>query len=657
MYWTIATIVSAIATVIFLTLFGVVFLSKTRTQLHKLFLYYLISMLFWSISAFLASSGLVAPLFWFRAMAISPVVMLFFLFLFVQKLFGLRNKWVPTLLIYGIFAMFVDFFTDLVIKSAYLDEAGSFVYEFGIFLPIIALPFFIITLYSLVILYRIYKNSKDANNRNRLRYLMLGISLPIFAITLNFTELGKYPIDIATNVITAILISYAILRHQLLDVKVVVRLGLIYSITTALFGSIYFLVISLVLNLFHLLAGNEVFITSIIVGTLFSFVLAPLNSRAKKWIDRLFYREKFNAGQMMQRLSQTTASIMNLDIMADLILREILTTWHIQNGTFLIKKNETGDFLVAGQKGNNLDHSWRFPSHHPIPKWLMENKKNLSRDDLSLNPKFKSLWGTEINELEEINAQLFVPLLAKGDLVGIIILGEKKSTLPFDRDDLLLLSAMSNQVAVAIENSRLYEDLESAFIQTTVALANAIDLRDAYTNIHSQQIAFWSAETAKIMECSPEDVKDIYWGGLLHDIGKIGIPDAILNKPGKLDSSEWEVVHRHPDLGAELIAPIKKLSRVAPIINCSHERYDGKGYPRGLRKEEIPLGARIVSVADSYSAMKDQRPYKEPMSDEMAIQELVDNSGKMYDPEVVDAFLKMIAIKKNKHVSSNRFLQ
>ena len=228
---------------------------------------------------------------------------------------------------------------------------------------------------------------------------MLGISLPIFAILINFTELGKYPIDIAANVITAILISYAILRHQLLDVKVVIRLGLIYSITTAIFGAIYFLVISLVLNLFHLLAGNEIFITSIIVGTLFSFVLAPLNFRAKKWIDRLFYREKFNASQMLQRLSQTTASIMDLEIMAEMILNEILSTWHIQNGTFLIKKNETGDFLEIAQKGNNLDKAWSFHHDHPIIKWLTENKKTLSNDDLSMLPIFKSLWNREINDL------------------------------------------------------------------------------------------------------------------------------------------------------------------------------------------------------------------------------------------------------------------
>ncbi|OGN74445.1 MAG: hypothetical protein A2X25_06045 [Chloroflexi bacterium GWB2_49_20] len=645
MYWSISTLVSGFATLAFLAIFLLVFYSKPRTQLRKLFLYYLVIMLFWSISAVLASSGLVPPLPWFRAMAASPLAMLFFLYLFVQKLFGLRSKWIPLILFYGICALFVDFFSDLVIKSAYLDNTGTFVYEFGFFLPIIALPLYILTIHSLIQLFKIFKNSKDANHRNRIRYLMLGITIPILAVLVNFTELGKYPIDIAANVITAMLIAYAILRHQLLDAKLVIRLGLIYSITTAIFGAIYFLGISLVLNLFHLLAGKEVFITSIIVGTLFSFVLAPLNSRAQKWIDRLFYREKYNAGLMLQRLSQTTASLMDLDLMADLILTEVLTTWHIHNGTVLVKKSDTGEFRIIAQMGDNQKSIESFPSDHPIVTWLALNNKTLTIDNLTLLPIFKSLWGREIEELKEIHAEIFIPLTAKGDLVGIIILGEKKSTLPFDRDDLLILSALSNQIAVSIENSRLYEELESAFVQTTVTLANAIDLRDEYTNIHSQQIANWASETARILGCNPGEVEDIYWGGLLHDIGKIGIPDAILNKPGKLDSAEWEIVHKHPDLGAALIAPIKKLSRVAPIINCSHERYDGKGYPKGLRNEEIPLGARIVSVADSFSAMKDKRPYKDSISDELAIQEIRENSGSMYDPRVVDAFLKMISTK------------
>ncbi len=646
MYWNISTVIKGLATLIYLSIFIVVYLSRPLTRLRELFLVYLSTMIFWSASAFLASSGLVPVLPWFRAMAAAQMAMLVSLYLFVQNLFGLRSKWKPLILIYGFSSFFINLFSNLIVKSANLDTTGSLIYEFGFLLPIIALPGIYLVVTSFAQLIKGYKNSKDASHRNRIRYLALGIIIPVLASGINLTEYGKYPIDIAFNVLTAILIAYALLRNQLLDTKVVIRLGLIYSSSTAIIGAIYFLSISLVLNYFHLLAGKEILITSILVGTLFSFLLAPFNSRAQKWIDRLFYREKYNAGLTLQKLSQATASIMDLNHMAALIITEILSTWHIQNGAILIKNSETGEFKLIAQMGNKSEHPWSFPSDHPIPIWLTQNNKSLTKNDISMIPIFKSLWGSEIEVLEEIQAEIFIPLIAKGNLVGIIILGEKKSTLPFDRDDLLLLSALSNQVAVAIENSRLYEELEGAFIQTTIALANAIDLRDAYTNIHSQQIAYWSAETAKLLDCSSEEVKDIYWGGLLHDIGKIGIPDSILNKPGKLDASEWEVVHRHPDLGAELIAPIKKLSRVAPIINCSHERYDGKGYPRGLRKKEIPLGARIVTVADSYSAMKDKRPYKDPLSDEMAIQELVNNSGIMYDPIVVDAFLKMIATKK-----------
>jgi HD-GYP domain-containing protein (c-di-GMP phosphodiesterase class II) len=345
---------------------------------------------------------------------------------------------------------------------------------------------------------------------------------------------------------------------------------------------------------------------------------------------------------MLQRLSQTTASIMDLDLISEMILDEIMKTWHIQNGAVLIKNNESGEFRVIAQQGENLVPIWNFSSDHPVALWLAKFQIILTINDISMTPIFKSLWGKEKEEFEKFKAEIFIPLCTKGNLLGILVLGEKKSTQPYDQDDLLILSALSNQTAVTVENSRLYEELQGAFIETTVALANAIDIRDTYTSAHSQQIADWSADTAKILGRSPDEVEDIYWGGLLHDIGKIGIPDAILNKPGKLDPSEWEVVHKHPDLGADLIAPIKKLARVAPIINSSHERYDGKGYPRGLRKDEIPIGARIVSVADSYSAMKDRRPYKDPISDEMAIQELVNNSGKMYDPIVVDAFLKMI---------------
>jgi putative nucleotidyltransferase with HDIG domain len=245
--------------------------------------------------------------------------------------------------------------------------------------------------------------------------------------------------------------------------------------------------------------------------------------------------------------------------------------------------------------------------------------------------------------LNEFPAELLIPLNTRGELVGFLIIASKRSTQPYTHDDEVILSTLANQTAVVIENARLYEDLEATFVQTVVTLANAIDIRDTYTSSHSQRIAEWAAEIARILGCSAQEIQAIYWGGLLHDIGKIGIPDAILRKSGQLDESEWEIIRKHTILGAQLVSPIKKLADVAPIIECSHERYNGSGYPHGLKGEEIPLGARIIGVVDSYSAMRDERSYKKPVSHEEAIAELRRNSGILFDPQVVQVFLYVLS--------------
>jgi putative nucleotidyltransferase with HDIG domain len=252
------------------------------------------------------------------------------------------------------------------------------------------------------------------------------------------------------------------------------------------------------------------------------------------------------------------------------------------------------------------------------------------------------MWKTELDYLEEFPAQLFIPLQTKGELVGFFILGPKRSTQSYSHDDEVTLSTLANQTAVIIENARLYEELEDTFVETAVALANAIDLRDTYTSSHSQRIAEWAKDIAHLLGLTAQETQAIYWGGLLHDIGKIGIPDSILRKPAKLDETEWGIIRRHTIHGAQIIAPIRKLAHVAPIIEYSHERYDGSGYPYGLKGEEIPIGARIIGVVDSYSAMRDERPYKKQFSHAQAINELKRNAGILFDPQVVNAFLYVL---------------
>jgi HD-GYP domain-containing protein (c-di-GMP phosphodiesterase class II) len=642
MYLNVGTLITIFATILFGGLFALVMVSRPLNRLRKIFAFYLLAMSYWSVSGFLTISGFGEVLTWFRVMSSGQLLMVLAIILFVQTLFGHRSKWAPYAIAYLILVILLTLFTDVMVQSAYLDQSRILQYTFGPYFPFLAAPAYPLTLVCLYELIRGYKRTQDALQRNRIRYLIIGFSITVAASLTNYTELGKYPIDIASNGITALLIAYAILRYQLLDIRVVVRLGLLYSFTTAIFGAIYFLGISLVLYAFQVLTGKTVFLISIIVGALSAIVLSPLRNLAQSWIDRIFYRDKYNAELMLQRLSRKITSFLDIKKLAHLILSEIRDTLHIEHGAIFIKNSESGDFQAIEEDGEIKHFPSGFRVDHPIVTWMIKNNKPLLDRDLSFAPIFKSLWKEENEELEQFNAEIFLPLNSNEELIGILALGKKLSSQPYTQNEELIFSTLANQTAVAIENARLYEELRTSFIQTVIALAKAIDIRDTYTNTHSQQIAELAAKTAHALGCSPEETNEIYLGGLLHDIGKIGIPDTILQKSTGLEADEWKIVHTHPNLGAAMISPIKRLAGVSPLIENSHERYDGLGYPRGIKGEEIPLGARIISVVDSYSAMQDKRPYKEPYSQLKIIDELKRNAGKMYDPVVVEVFLRII---------------
>jgi putative nucleotidyltransferase with HDIG domain len=546
------------------------------------------------------------------------------------------------MILYGIIAIGITLKTDIVVQKAFLNKTGELFYLLGPFFWVIAVPGYFLMILSIVELVRGYQTSLDIDQRNRIRYLLLGLMITSLASFVNFTKFGKYPVDVAANGLTAMLIAYAILRHQLLDIRVVVRFGILYSVTTAFFGLVYYLSISIVSFLSQLIVGQEILVISIIVGAFSALFLSPIRNQVQIWIDRIFYREKYNAGLMLQKLSETTASLLDLNQLTDLVLRELMKTLHIEGSAILVKGSDSKNFSVIAELGPKQNVLTDFRADHPIIVWLSKNYQTISKKELIFNPTFKSLWSNEKAELEKFQAELFVPLNAKGEFVGILIVGPKRSSQPYTQDDKLILSALANQTAVAIANARLYDELEDTFVQTISALANAIDIRDTYTSSHSQRIAKWAAAIGRSLDFSPEDVRILYWGGLLHDIGKIGIPDKILMKTTKLNESEWEQIKKHTLLGASLVAPIKKISKVAPIIEYSHERYDGLGYPHGIKGYEIPIGARIISVVDSYSAMRDERPYKKPYSYEKAVGELKQNSGTMYDPNIVEAFINIL---------------
>ena len=186
------------------------------------------------------------------------------------------------------------------------------------------------------------------------------------------------------------------------------------------------------------------------------------------------------------------------------------------------------------------------------------------------------------------------------------------------------------------------------YIGTIKMLAKAIDAKDPYTKGHSENVTKVAVEIAREMKLPERLVRNIEFAALIHDIGKIGIKDSVLTKPSRLSDSEYELIKKHPVIGEQIIAPIEFLTNIAPLVLYHHEHFDGNGYLEGLKGEEIPLGARILMVADSFEAMTSDRPYSKSMSKEESVAELKDKAGSQFDPRVVQAFMRVLDQEKQK---------
>ena len=187
------------------------------------------------------------------------------------------------------------------------------------------------------------------------------------------------------------------------------------------------------------------------------------------------------------------------------------------------------------------------------------------------------------------------------------------------------------------------ENLPEVWMQFLINLSRYIDSRVSFNGRHSAQVAYWGKATARELGYAETDERSIFFAALLHDIGKIGVPDEVLIKAGPLSADEWILMRPHPIVGANLVKSLKSIAHIAPLINAHQERYDGSGYPRGLKGDEIPLGARILAVVDAYEAMTNDRVYRKARSTEEAAQELEHHGGTHFDPKVVEAFLHVVA--------------
>lgn len=238
---------------------------------------------------------------------------------------------------------------------------------------------------------------------------------------------------------------------------------------------------------------------------------------------------------------------------------------------------------------------------------------------------------------------LMIPLIMKSKVLGSLVVRNREKD--FTVEDEQLLQILVPQIATALENATLYTQLKKNFYDTVEALVEAIEKKDRYTGGHTKRVVHYSMSIARHLNLSEEELERIRLGAILHDVGKIGVEDKILKKEFPLDASEWKVMQEHPQMGYEIMSRVDGLKDVIAGMRYHHERFDGLGYPEGLKGNDIPLVARIIAVADTYDAMVSTRPYRKGLPPKKAFDEIVKYSGSQFDPIVVDAFVK--AFKKD----------
>jgi response regulator RpfG family c-di-GMP phosphodiesterase len=247
------------------------------------------------------------------------------------------------------------------------------------------------------------------------------------------------------------------------------------------------------------------------------------------------------------------------------------------------------------------------------------------------------------NEHPDISPSLIcAPLMIRNSILGILSIRKKKNRQIFNKKDLHHILSLTKRASLNLENKILYESIYANIMDTLKSLISSIQARDNYTEEHSRRVTEMSLKIAAQMDCSKKDMESLRIASVLHDVGKIAVPDSVLLKTSSLTQEEFLIIKNHPTIGENILRPVILLESERKIIQCHHERWDGKGYPLGIAGEEIPFLARIMAAADSFDAMTSNRPYRPAMPLEKAIEELVKNKNTQFDEEVVNAFVKIL---------------
>ena len=351
-----------------------------------------------------------------------------------------------------------------------------------------------------------------------------------------------------------------------------------------------------------------------------------------------------NRGQLIlldniRKITNSITSILDYDVLLPTILQRIKQLFEADAISIMEFKDGSKKLYIKSSIGLSYEYI-----KSQIIDTLKVDTREFGKPFIVDNLRERAFGIKELVEKENLFSTLVVPLRLYDDFVGVLNIYSKKENYRFVPEDIEKALVISTSLAIAIKNANMFREIEETVIDVVSTISKIVEAKDKYTEKHSESVAEIAVKIGRRLSMRKNELNNLYIAGLLHDIGKISIPDRILQKPSKLNDSEMKIIKSHPVVGAEIISHIRKLEAAKEAILYHHERFDGKGYPEGRKGKDTPLIARILSVADSFEAMTSDRPYHKGLNREEAVKEMLRNKGKQFDPEIVDILMELINI-------------
>lgn len=828
LFWGIPVV--ALASYCFLML--VLFLSK-KDKYIRTFMFVVFALIVWTASTLLMKLEIPpGVVFWNKVMVTATIAVPFLLYYFVAVFtHSVKSVRLAILSVVATIAITLNWMglviTDQAVVKNTIPYNGQIIeiVEFNYNMGLAAYPVFVFT--GFLIGMMIYRTRQSVQNGNstykQVNVIVVGLVILFLGSFLNvFPSIGKYPVDILACLINALMITIAIYKYRMLELRFIVTKGIVFFVFAALLTVGYFYFVFFIQRYFGRVYQNITPYLQAISALLIAIAYQPLYGLSRNLVDKMFYKADYSRRQALRRFSETLANKLDLDDIAQELVEAVKMAIRCRQIYVLLQREDKEEYFVFTSSSQILKPNLVFSFECPIVNWFSGNNSSISKEDLHTNPFFKGMWEEEKRALYEFDIEVIIPIKSRNRLIGMLMLTGKDNNTAYTMEDIDLLTYLGGSTAVAFDNARLYSqaqrealsdsltqvhnhryfrkslnewmekigtrelslaildldlfklfndlhghlegdkaltkvasimkrlvgdkgvvcryggeeftillpyydsrrafelaekirmEIQKTFFDsngpsqffltasigictyphaapnaeelirradlamytakkqgknqtiiytpsfevtdqdgaalrgemnhsaTIYALTATIDAKDQYTFGHSQRVAEYATILAGALGLDKSHLQMVREAGLLHDIGKIGIPENILTKKGRLTEEEFNLVKKHVEMSITIIKHLPSVNHVIPAVIGHHERWDGKGYPWGVKGENIAIAARCLAIADAFDAITSDRPYRASFSVEAALNEIKKGSGTQFDPEIAKVFIRLV---------------